>query len=359
MTAPRAILIADDLTGSLDSIAPFAVQGMTCVTAVSTEAIASALLHAPDVIAVNLGTREAPAEEAATRAIAATRALIAAAGPGTIWIKKIDSRLKGPIAAEIVGASQILHPDRILICPAIPDLGRIVRQGLLRGAGVEHGLAVADVVPRTLRCDIPDATSDADLDRIARSVQPGTLVVAARGLAAALARRIAPGPMAGTSLEPGAIGFAIGSRDPVTLAQLAQLLAHGGPPLIEAPDGEVPTVSAAGSFVIQATPGVGAVGSLVASRLAAGVTGHVAGLKSLVLSGGETAAAVLQLAEIRLLRVEGEVLPGLALSRALDRPGFPSLVTKSGGFGPPDTLLRLWQAAQSLEGCQRPWLHSE
>ena len=41
------------------------------------------------------------------------------------------------------------------------------------------------------------------------------------------------------------------------------------------------------------------------------------------------------------MRVAGEVLPGLPLCHAIDRPDFPALITKSGGFGPPDTLLRL------------------
>jgi uncharacterized protein YgbK (DUF1537 family) len=89
---------------------------------------------------------------------------------------------------------------------------------------------------------------------------------------------------------------------------------------------------------------------VVSARLAEGVTRYVFGLKTLVLTGGETAAAVLDAAGIHLLRVKGEILPGLPLCHAVDLPGFPDLITKSGGFGPPDTLLRLWQAAQSPEG---------
>jgi uncharacterized protein YgbK (DUF1537 family) len=50
------------------------------------------------------------------------------------------------------------------------------------------------------------------------------------------------------------------------------------------------------------------------------------------------------------LRVEGEVLPGLPLSRAIGLPDFPAVITKSGGFGQPDTLLRLWQFAQDNKG---------
>ena len=351
MPALHAILIADDLTGSLDSIAPFAALGRTCITAVSGDAIAAALVHCPEVLAVNLGTRELTPDKAFGRAALATRALLAAAGPQTIWIKKIDSRLKGPIAAEIAGMAGVLGSRGVVICPAIPGLGRVVVQGKLRGEGVATDLPVGSTVAPALPFMVPDATCDEDLDRIAVAWQPHMLVAAARGLASAFARSLGSGGNApGPGIEPGPIGFAIGSRDPITLAQVARLRANGGPPLAAAPDSAGPTGIAAGSCILQATAGAGADGPVVAARLAAGITERSAGLTTLVLSGGETAAAVLHAAGIGLLRVEGEVLPGVPLSRALDRPGFPRLVTKSGGFGQTDTLLRIWNAAQQPEG---------
>ena len=350
MSALITVLIADDLTGALDSIAPFAALGMNCLAAVSPDALGPALARAPQVLAVNLGTRELPPDQARTRALAATRALRDATGPQTFWIKKIDSRLKGPIAAEISGMSEILGLKRVLVCPAIPELGRFVLRGHLQGQGVLVALPVAETLALDLPCDIPDATSDAELDRLAASIRPGQTVAAARGLAAALARRLGPGRRpAAAQLRLGAIGFAIGSRDPVTMAQVAQLRGRGGPRFFPAPDGLVMEIADPGPFVIQATAGAGADGKVVSARLAAGVSRCLHGLKTLVLTGGETAAAVLDTAGIRLLRVEGEVLPGLPLCRAVDPPGFPDLITKSGGFGPADTFLQLWQAAQIPE----------
>jgi uncharacterized protein YgbK (DUF1537 family) len=359
MSALRTILIADDLTGSLDSIAPFAALGARCVSAVSADAVAGAMALSPEVLSVNLGTREAAPQTARDLATKTTRVLMQAAAPGTLWLKKIDSRLKGPIAAEIAGMAEVLHPARVLLCPAIPELGRIVSQGHLQGHGIPRNLPVAATVAVELPGDVafeaPDATSDADLDRLAASVTPGCLVAAARGLASALARRLYPGREPGPARIPtGPIGFAIGSRDTVTLAQLAQLLGHGGPLLTPAPDGEVPALSSPGSFVIQATAGAGASGTVVAVRLAEGVLRHAPAVKTLVLTGGETAAALLGAAGIGLLKVEGEILPGLPVCRAIDAAGLPVLITKSGGFGPPDTLLRLWQAAQTAEGCRSP-----
>lgn len=359
MSALRTILIADDLTGSLDSIAPFAALGARCVSAVSADAVAGAMALSPEVLSVNLGTREMAPEAARDRATKTTRALLQAAGPGTIWIKKIDSRLKGPIAAEIAGMAEVLHPTRVLLCPAIPELGRIVAQGHLRGHGVAQGLPVAGTValdlPGDLSIDAPDATSDADLDLLAAAITPGCLVAAARGLAAAVARRLYPGRHPIVARIPnGPIGFAIGSRDPVTLAQLAYLQDQGGPPLTPAPDGAVPAIPLPGSFVIQATAGAGTSGPTVAARLADGVLRHAGAVKTLVLTGGETAAALLDAAGIGLLTVEGEILPGLPVCHAIGAAGFPALITKSGGFGAPDTLLRLWQAAHATEGCPAP-----
>ncbi len=103
-------------------------------------------------------------------------------------------------------------------------------------------------------------------------------------------------------------------------------------------------------MLVQATPGAGSSPVAVSQRFAAGLQPHLAGLTTLVVTGGETVAALLHAAGVGLLRITGEVLPGLPLCHADGHAGFPALVTKSGGFGAPDTLLRLWQAACSQEG---------
>lgn len=351
MSSPRIILVADDLTGALDSVAPFAALGVDSVTAVRPDTLMAALALSPDVISLNLGTRELPAEEARARVVSAARALWESSGPETIWIKKIDSRLKGPIAAEVAGLASVLPVERVLLCPAIPELGRQVLQGFLRGQGITADLPVAATVGLQLPCEVPDATSDADLDRLVSAVPQGTLLAGAKGLASAMARRLCRGrwPVP-ARMRQGTMGIAVGSRDPVTLAQVETLMEHDNPGRILAPDGQWPANQVPESFLVQATPGPGADGPVVAARLADGVARSVAGLKTLVLTGGETAAAVLAALGVGVLRVQGEVLPGLPLCRPADRSDLPDLITKSGGFGPPDTLLRLWQAANPPEG---------
>ncbi|MBP9183829.1 MAG: hypothetical protein KBF78_11900 [Fuscovulum sp.] len=344
-----AAIIADDLTGALDSAAPFACRGLKVLAATSLAGLPQALAQAPQVLAVNLGSREIPQAEAVARTGAAARAILAAAPPGLLWLKKIDSRLKGHVGAELAALAGVLHPAAILACPAVPDQGRTVRDGRLVGTGVTEPIAVADrlgALPGTLT--VADAASDGDLDR-AVAAAPGALFVGARGLAAALARLLCPDAAAvAPPALPAPMSFVIGSRDPITLAQVDALRRAGGPAWIAAPDGAAPAARAPALLQAVAAPDSPPTdGATVARRLAQGALPLLAANSgSLVVTGGETAAALLKAADIAVLHILGEAQPGLPACRAADRPDAPVLVTKSGGFGAPDSLLRLWRAAQ-------------
>lgn len=347
MTRLTTVIIADDLTGALDSIAPFAALGLACVVALTPDDLKEAFANAPEVLAINLGSRELGAEQAHANAAAASLALHGVVGRETIWFKKIDSRMKGQIAAEVAGVLSVIGANRILICPAIPDLGRVVIDGNLCGEGVATPIPVALDLPGDRELTTPDARTDEDLDRLVQGSAAGTLFVGARGLAAALARQQCPGKTPTAALMPvGAVALCIGSRDPITLEQVAILAKTDGVTCLAAPDGIVPPTTAA---LVQATQGDGASPEVVSARLAQAMLGRLEGIRTLVATGGETAAALLCAARIGVLRVEGEVLPGLPLCHAAKASRFPALVTKSGGFGQPDTLLQLWLAAQNKE----------
>jgi uncharacterized protein YgbK (DUF1537 family) len=64
-----------------------------------------------------------------------------------------------------------------------------------------------------------------------------------------------------------------------------------------------------------------------------------------MLTGGETAIAVLRALEAHGLRLSGQLEPGLALGTLAGGP-FDGLavLTKAGGFGDADTLVRVWTA---------------
>ena len=342
LAAPLAAVIADDLTGALDSVVPFADAGLRCVVATAPAHLAQALGQGAQVIAVSTGSRDLPAGQAAKVAAEVAQALRGV----PVMFKKVDSRMKGNIAAEVAAIAQVLGLRAVMICPAIPQMGRVVMGGLLQGFGVAAPMAVAgSVVGLGLRVVAPDATSDGDIDRILAAVAPGTLLVGARGLSAGLACRMGQGVGVGVGATvrlplPRPIVFVIGSRDPITLAQVAHLRAgQPGAAFVTAPNGAAGALPLSDMLIVQATGGDGvAPSAVVTAALAASLVGLTSPRACLVLTGGETAAAVLAALGIGVLEVVGEALPGLPMCRALGRADGPLIVTKSGGFGDPDTL---------------------
>lgn len=82
---------------------------------------------------------------------------------------------------------------------------------------------------------------------------------------------------------------------------------------------------------------------VIAAHLAALAAGAIAQapVGGVVLTGGDTAAAVLRALNCRAVDLGGEVMPGLGWGWLADGPyeGLP-LVTKAGGFGREDALLK-------------------
>jgi len=336
-------ILADDLTGALDAAVPFAAGQMRVVVATRPEAAARAAASGAPVIAVALNSREGSADEA----IRKTALALAGLPPGVPLFRKVDSRLKGHVGAELAATARGAGLRRVLLCPAIPAFGRGVRDGAVMGFGVDQPIDVAAAArwPDGPEVLVPDAETDAALDALLRDLPADALPAGASGLAAALARRMGCGQPRTVALPlPRPAALLIGSRDPITLAQVAALAA-AAPRLarVSAPDGlpDAPAPEAA-LALLQATAGAGLPADQVGARLASAFAkGWVAGRSALVLTGGETAAAVLAALGADLLQIEGQALPGLPAARALDFPGAPLIVTKSGGFGTPDTLCRL------------------
>ena len=331
----RLAVIADDLTGALDASAPFAVRGMATVVALGVEGLEAALASGADVIGVSTDSREI-APDAARQAVANCIARLPA---GLQIFKKIDSRLKGNVEAEL----DALSFRRALVIPAIPAFGRWVRGGRLGGFGVAEPVDIAAQLGRhALSASVPDISRQDDIDSALASIEHD-LLVGARGLAEALACRLAPigAPRPLLAIVAPAI-CVIGSTDPITGDQVDRLR-RGAPALtyIAAPDGEAPDAlpSPGALTVLQATRGATVADpGAVAERLAETVLRLSPSAGALlVISGGATAQVVLRAMGIGMLELVGEALAGLPIARA---GGF-TIITKSGGFGEPDALLRL------------------
>lgn len=327
----RAI-IADDLTGALDAAAPFAMRGISTAVALGTEHLAQAIATGARIVGVSTDSREITPD----RARAAVEAAMAALPPETALFKKVDSRLKGNIEAEL---DAIPH-ERSLVIPAIPAFGRWMRDGKIDGFGVAEPIDIAARLGQhSATAIVLDIQDQGEIEQAL--TQKFDLPIGARGLAEAMANVLAPEGMADIALPQGQVFCVIGSTDPITLAQIEKLRSVGaGIDYLAAPNGhcDAPAASAA-ITIIQAVPSsTPAGGKSVATALGQSLASLSPSTGSLlILSGGATAQVILEQLGIGVLEVLGEALPGLPIARA----GGLTVITKSGGFGDPDTLVRL------------------
>ena len=333
MIRPR--LLADDLTGALDSAARF-VPLTGAVTVMLTAA------DVPGPAAIDAGTREQP-RDAARAAVARLAPLMTS---GDLAFKKIDSLLRGHVAVEL--AACMPHFDHCVLAPAFPFQGRITRNGrqLVRDGGgwrdtgvdLAAALRAAGVAVR-----VRDAETDADLDAIVaegRRLPGRVLWCGTGGLAGALAVRLAvPCPAL-----PRPILALIGSDHPVSAAQLAAVTARHR----RLPDEtlEIARLLTGGAAAVTVTvpPGTRrkAACRVIVARFVA-LLGEVERPGTLVIAGGETLRRLCDALGVTRLEVDGEIEPGAPTS--LLRGGVwdgQRIVSKSGAFGAADFLARLF-----------------
>ncbi len=335
MTAFR--LLADDLTGALDSAARFAGRYGPIPARWSDDPAAEAL-------ALDSASRDLPQDEAVRRVTALAPALAAA----EMAFKKLDSLLRGHTAAELAACASAGRFNAVVIAPAFPAQGRITRHGRQLAHGSDVGLdlarALADLgVPVTLRrpgdalpagVSLWDAESDADLAAIAAMSRGRVLWCGSGGLAGALGGAVASIP---TPL-PRPVLALLGSDHPVAAAQRDACPVRLT--LTEADD----ATPGHGTAIDVALPG-GVDRAEAASRIAAAFAGLLRRIDrpgALVIAGGETLRGVCEALNAHGLRVEGELAPGIPVSR-LDGGAWDGLcvVSKSGAFGDAGLVARL------------------
>jgi len=278
------------------------------------------------VVALDLDTRSASEKRA--RAVVRRAFSARAAKSAAIVFKKIDSTLRGHVAAEIAAARAALGAARpVLLAPAFPAQGRIVRGGrvFVNGTALRGNLRAAlggDGI------EVPDVASDADLQRIARKALASRrrpLFVGSAGLARAIARTLRRTRGAKRrDVVPRPVIVIVGSASPVSAGQAARLSRSG----VLGKDDLLVQIEWSREPGIRDIPVLRQLGRMIARS---------APRAHYVLTGGETARAVLGALGIAELRLLGEVEPGVPFGLA--RNG-TLVCTKAGAFGAPDTLAR-------------------
>jgi len=118
----NALVVADDLTGAMDTGHGFASRGRTVhvhrsVTSEEPDA-------GGDVVVVDTDSRDADPETAAT-AVARTVETV----PAELCYKKVDSTLRGNVVAEVDAAVAASGADLAVAAPAFPATGRTTENG--------------------------------------------------------------------------------------------------------------------------------------------------------------------------------------------------------------------------------------
>lgn len=336
-------IVADDLTGALDTSIPFALCGRRVAAAVRPEALGAALLSGAEVVVVSTASRALPAGEAA-RIVGLVAETIRLANPRTV-LKKIDSRLKGNVASEVAALAAGLGLARVVVAPAIPDQQRLTIDGAVVGRGVPTPIAIAPLFADGPAIAVANAANDADLDHVvAHTDWNTTLAVGARGLGAAFARRLGSTLPRHFARQNDTL-FAIGSRDQITAQQIAALrAAHPDLTVLEAPDGEVRGTLERLPALVVCTGSFDAPDEAVSRRFAAGLAPLIAAARpgTLVTAGGDTALAILDALGVELVFPQGEAALGLPWFLITPENGHSiRCVVKSGGFGAVDVLASL------------------
>lgn len=226
---------------------------------------------------------------------------------------------------------------------------------------------------------IVDAISNDDLATLGRAVADMPLVTAGSGVAIGLPQNFAGagllhGAAAASDLPPvhGHHAIVSGSCSEATNAQVAHFVRSGGracaldplalaagKPEIERVLGWARPLLPAGAVLVYSTAapeavksvqqrlGAEAAGALVEQALAAIARGLVdAGVRRLIVAGGETAGAAVQALEVQALRIGPQIAPGVPWTMTTG-PVRLLLALKSGNFGAADFFTR---AFDQLDG---------
>ena len=395
----KLLIIADDFTGALDTGVQFSAHG--AVTSVITDPAFdfTKVDSSIQVLVMDAETRHLEPEQAYSVVRKAVEHALAA-GVCCIY-KKTDSALRGNIGAELTAVLDAAGTDRLPFIPAFPKMNRITQNGvhLIDGVPVAESVFGRDpfepvrhsYLPQIIReqSDVPvclripceewkgivihDGESQEELRRSAlelgRKGELG-LMAGCAGFAAELAPVLGlKGKSGRKNLPEGPLLVVCGSVNPVTLRQLDRAEQAGAarfqlsteqladPGWMDTEPGKElleeweKKIRMAGCTILESQGKRGGHNDTAESLLREQVSrGLAAVLKRLLemgiqarlmITGGDTLLACTRMLGVRELFLEGELFPGVVLSRMGFGGRDYDLISKSGGLGEEDLLVRM------------------
>ncbi|HWA85454.1 MAG TPA: four-carbon acid sugar kinase family protein [Opitutus sp.] len=390
-------LLADDLSGALDAAGAFYAAGRQVLVCLWRREMSASrhcdgsspggmvqiedLPEQPDLIVLTTESRN-DLRDIATEKVRRAVRFVRASG-GRLLFKKIDSTMRGPVAAELEALAKAMPGTRILFTPANPAVGRIVREGIL----YIHGVPVAEtefardpVSPvressiRRLLGDaaggqvvIADAETQADLEKaVSRmaKIDENWIAVGSGALARAVAAHMAQGDlslaandpepafnsMKRQKIEAGPVLVVCGSAHSVNRGQAVRFaherkaqvheLRHEG--AAGAVAEAAASLRAGRDAVLMAEAERGERNAVLANVTdAAAKLVELCGVRRVFVTGGETAFALCARLGIPALEFVEEIEPGVSLSVGRMSGGPILLGIKPGGFGDEMTWMRV------------------
>jgi uncharacterized protein YgbK (DUF1537 family) len=166
----RTGVVADDLTGAMDTAGAFASAGLRTRVLIRP-GLLTASAPSVDVLCINTQTRNvAPA--LARAPVSESAKALRAQGFGRIY-KKVDSTLRGNVAAECASVVQAVDAKVAIVCPAFPRMGRTLVQGRL----TVHGSPLSSTREGNDPLSAPDSDSLVELLRVEGEVETGLVAI--------------------------------------------------------------------------------------------------------------------------------------------------------------------------------------
>jgi len=401
LTAQALGIIADDLTGAMDSSGYFAEKGLTTVVV-----LAPGYSSTADVVVVSTNSRADEADSACEKVRQAVKRLA-----GRIVYKKIDSTLRGNIGVELDAAMDELACDKAIVAPAFPAVGRTTVDGFLlvdgtrvagtqfaqdpispvreshiptlleKATGRQAGLVsveqidagpeafyhrVTGMPQAVIVCDVVAQHHLASIARAASLAKGRWLLCGSGGLARELHLLLADVPRSSTpasrNASCGPALVVVGSRNRVAATQLLKARDEIGLPIVdlavEELNGNDIRLREVSRTVRQADRHLGqgksvaltstfsryvpALKQAVAPAMAEAVARLLAGQRfaGLFLCGGDIAVEVCRRLSVSAIRLHGEVEPGVPAGEIVGgQAEGMRVVTKAGGFGTEAALI--------------------
>jgi len=395
VTARKLGIVADDLTGAMDSSGYFASLGFSTVVVLDPDFSDGAA-----VLVITTNSRAEAPEVARERVRQAMRGMA-----GRVVYKKIDSTLRGNIGEELLVAVEAMASEKAVVAPAFPAVGRTTAGGIL----LVNGVPVAETqfardpispvkessIPRLLErsmrrpvgcvsieeieagpealkqaishkpedvvvCDVVAPSHLSTIARAAALAQGRWLLCGSGGLAREMhlildeALKVNKSPS--KNKKVGSALVVVGTRNQVAASQLLKAHDELGIPVLDLETekldarhissgrlnnvlkeaGELADKGkglAISSAFSQYIPALKQAMPRIMAEMVAGIlTSHR--FAGLFLSGGDIALEVCRRLRVSAIQVNGEVEPGVPAGELIGGQ-FPGMriVTKAGGFG--------------------------